>query len=87
MRDQDVQMSGIELQSPWGFCLHTTRRNVECGCLLSFNAPDAMIQDALKTPRALRKVAQSGRVEVDPDVGLLTVASFPPLAREAAKGE
>lgn len=34
--------------------------------VFSFNAPDAMIQDALKTPRALRKVAQSGRVEVDP---------------------
>jgi hypothetical protein len=55
--------------------------------VFSFNAPDAMIQDALKTPRALRKVAQSGRVEVDPDVGLLTVATFPPLARESAKGK
>lgn len=52
--------------------------------IFSFNTQNALLQDALKNPTLkkpsdLQKSVQSGRVEADPDVGLLTMASFPPL--------
>lgn len=52
--------------------------------IFSFNTQNALLQDALKNPTLkkpsdLQKLVQSGRVEADPDVGLLTMASFPPL--------
>lgn len=82
-RGQDGRMSGIELQCPWGLCLHTTGRVWNMG-IFSFNTQNALLQDALKNPALkkpsdLQKLVQSGSVEADPDVGLLTMASFPPL--------
>lgn len=52
--------------------------------IFSFNTQNALLQDALKNPALkkpsdLQKLVQSGSVEADPDVGLLTMASFPPL--------
>lgn len=59
--------------------------------IFSFNAQDAMLLDGLKNPtlkiQATCRRVPSGRVEADLGMGLLTMASFPPLARESAMEE
>lgn len=37
-------------------------------------------ESSTQKSRDLQEVVQSGRMEADPDVGLLTMAFFPPLA-------
>lgn len=52
--------------------------------IFSFNSQDTLLQgcseeSSTQKPTDLQKLVQSGTVEADPDVGLLTTASFPPL--------
>lgn len=71
--------SGVWLPS------HLSSECHAAGCSSSHHFMDE--EPITQKPSDPQKAVQAGRAEADPDVGLLTMASFPPLAQESTIGQ